>query len=122
MPNEKKNVLIVEDSAIFALGWQWQLKKLNIGSLHAVTIEEARTFFQTHSFDLIVMDCCVPGHRPNTIPLVQHMRLTFHGPILANSNHEPYRLALVQAGASHHSDKESVAPRVCEILGVAWTA
>lgn len=122
MSDAEKNVLIVEDNAIFALGWQWELKSRKIGSVHAVTIEEARSFFQADYFDLIVMDCCVPGDEPNTMPLVQFMRQTYKGPILANSSHHPNIVELLKAGASHHSDKMSVASRVCEILGLIHTS
>jgi len=114
----KKKVLIVEDKANYSFVWCKKLKD-QFEIVLAESIKEAEHIFKKDSsFDLIVMDCCVPGDVPNTMDLVKMIRKTYHGPILANSSLDDYIDILIMAGADHRSDKHSVPGKVITILGL----
>ncbi len=118
MPKKKKKVLIVEDKTNYSSAWCKKLED-QLEIVLAESIKEAeRIFKKDSSFNLIVMDCCVPGDVPNTMGLVKMMRKTYHGPILANSSLDDYIDILIMAGANHRSNKHSVPEKVTTILGL----
>ena len=104
MPN-KKRILVVEDNKSAHLLWSKFF--VGIASVSfAFDIEQAKNMFLSEKFDIIVMDCCVPGHSPNTMDLVVLMRQSgFKGPILANSSVHKYTSLLILSGASHSCTK-----------------
>lgn len=63
VPHEasKLQVLIVEDNAVNYLVIQRMLEKLGVGSVHASSGEEALEVLGRRSFDVILMDCQMPG-------------------------------------------------------------
>ncbi|KKP33051.1 MAG: hypothetical protein A2312_01330 [Candidatus Staskawiczbacteria bacterium RIFOXYB2_FULL_32_9] len=111
-----KKVLIVEDSSQRQRVWKLKLDgKIEI--VQALTIKDAE--FAGIEFDLIVMDCCVPGDMPNTMNLVKSIRVAgFDGPILANSSQEYFVEMLQNAGCDYGCNKDEVPQKVLEILGV----
>lgn len=112
-----KRILIVEDKTAYVKGWLPRLVEKGIDSTHATTIEQATQIFNENpSFDLIVMDCCVPGDFPNTMELVAFIRQSFKGPILVNSTCSDFVDMLMKVGASHRAHKSVVAQKVIEIL------
>jgi CheY-like chemotaxis protein len=97
-------VLVVEDDDV------WQRKIADMLSGHTVvsanTIEEAYEALKGVSFDIILMDACVPGEKPNTMSLVTDIRgFGFTGPMVAISSIEVYRHKLVNAGCDHECAK-----------------
>lgn len=95
------------------------MTKIGIDLVMASNIEEAdRKFHENPYFDLIIMDCCVPGDVVNTAGLVFEIRKTFSGPILANSSQLCNTKELMQAGASHQCDKLEVHREAVKILGL----
>ena len=54
-------VLIVEDNAVNYLVIQRMLEKLGVASVHAASGEEALQVLLHHSFDVVLMDCQMPG-------------------------------------------------------------
>ncbi len=115
----KKRILIVEDSVADAHYWLTLLDD-EVEGVHMLNIEATMTLFEAdQEFDLVVMDCCVPGGEPNTMGLVRFMRAKeFAGPILANSSISEYIGQLVYAGASHSCNKDEVPEKIKEILGL----
>lgn len=87
--------------------------------LHAYTVDEARSLFETHERDIaiVVMDACVPGRIPTTTGLVSEMRRTFRGPIIGCSNEPLYLTVMRDVGCSHTSDKTDVFTIIERILG-----
>ncbi len=112
-------VLIVEDGRGYQAHWSTRLRgKVEI--LSAYTIREAETlFFSSVDITAIVMDACVPGESPTTPPLVQKMRETFFGPIIAASSSEYYRQELMDAGCDHECTKTEVPQKIMEILNLS---
>ncbi|MEK7645673.1 MAG: hypothetical protein AAB374_00995 [Patescibacteria group bacterium] len=85
----------------------------------AFSIEEAEEQFAANpDIVAIVMDACVPGDRPTTPSLVQKLRSTFTGPMIAASSMSDYRRRLLAAGCDHESVKEEVPQMLLEILGL----
>ena len=112
-------VLVVEDEFRHQRSWKDSLHgKVEIMS--AYTIEEAEgLFFANVDVALIVMDACVPGDDPTTPPLVQKMRETFFGPIIAASSDWGYRQELMAAGCDHECPKHAVPQTVVRILNLS---
>lgn len=74
----------------------------------ARTLREAKRLFNLHRQALaaVIMDACVPGHVPNTLPLVRHMRACgFRNPILATSSDPDFQDQQMNAGCSHRCAK-----------------
>lgn len=119
MEGTMKKVLVVEDDK----RWSGIIRR-GLGDkvlvAQAFTTKEAEDAFeQIPDFDVILMDACVPGDDPNTMWLVEKMRETFKGPIIAISSVPEYRQELIKAGADHEAEKTEVAAKVLELVGVS---
>ena len=67
---------------------------------------------ENHGLFAIVLDGCVPGAVPNTIPLIKHilsLELPSLQAIVAVSNEEKYRKRMLTAGCTHETTKNAVA-------------
>lgn len=85
----------------------------------AETIEKAEELFAANpDLAAIVMDACVPGDEPTTVPLVGKFRKTFTGPIIAASSEPDFRRELMRAGCSHESPKYELPEKLREVLGL----
>lgn len=115
----QKKVLIVEDMPMYHHQWYIEISdcEREIEMVSATTLEEARTKFAANpDIDIIVMDACVPGDRPNTYSLTQEMRKTFKGPMIACSTIPEYREILMQAGCDYASSKTGLVQLLIEII------
>jgi response regulator of citrate/malate metabolism len=106
-------ILLVEDDKDWFKNWSDLLKKIDqfITVMWKPTIEEAETEFSANkdSFDLIIMDACVPGNSPNTMSLVRRIvESGFKKPIIACSSAKPYLKLLIDAGATHTISKMDI--------------
>ena len=112
-----KKVLIVEDRRSLHSAWRVELAG-KVEVLSAYTIEEARELFDANRDDIaaIVLDACVPGDDPNTLPLAQEFGKVFGGPMIAISGDEFYRTLLMSAGCNHESEKNELSKKICEVL------
>lgn len=118
MPLQK--VLVVEDMKSL----QGHLKRTLEGKLEiisALTVEDGQRLFDLNpDVAAIVMDACVPGDWPTTIPLVKEIRRkNFTGPMIAISSNSSFRQQLMAAGCSHECDKLETRKKLCEILNIA---
>lgn len=119
-----KKILIVEDFDLIVRLWRRALSELKIDSVVIVTassIDEARERFKTNpDLDLIVMDAYIRGSfdRPNTLALVTEFRLSYSGPMLAQSSDEDHAKMLVDVGCNVACDKPQVPEKIIEILGL----
>jgi len=85
--------------------------------LSALTVEEAEELFSANpDVNLIVMDACVPGDRPNTFSLVQKIRQTYTGPMIACSSLKEYRRLLIEAGCDREASKLELPTVIKKIL------
>ena len=113
-----KKVLIVEDDP----DWQSMWKRKLEGKVHvlmASSVEKGEQLFNENpDVDVIVMDACVSGEEPDTLPLVTNIRQTFSGPMIAASGSYTFRQCLKSYGCDHESRKKDVPEKVLEILGV----
>ena len=111
-------VLIVEDEE----RWQENYKQ-DLGGkvliIEALTIKQAEEHFAANpDIAAIIMDACVPGGRPTTLPLVKKFRETFFGPMIAASSYTAYRKDLIWAGCDHEANKPDVPAKLLQILGI----
>ncbi|MDP2668341.1 MAG: response regulator [bacterium] len=119
MPKKCK-VLVVEDKERYQYGWADALGE-KIEVLHAFTIEEGRRLFDANpDIDAVVMDACVPGNEPNSIPLVKYIRKSFKGPVIAASTEKIFRERLIEAGCNFESEKDRVPAIVNEVLALRF--
>ena len=115
---QMKKVLIVEDETYKYDKWRQALDS-KVVLIFAPSIKEAEEQFVANTdIAAIVMDACVPGDSPTTLPLVRKFRQTFTGPMIAISGLDVYRYQLIQAGCDHESTKDSMPAKVLEILGL----
>ncbi|MES2623409.1 MAG: hypothetical protein V4576_03305 [Patescibacteria group bacterium] len=91
-----------------------------VETLTAATLEEANRLFDENKDDLIlvVMDACLEGSRPDTLPLVHRMRKEgFKGKIIANSSMPEYQQTLLNAGCDQASSgKNELEDDIVEIV------
>jgi len=112
-------VLVVEDDDIwFRIINQDFNGKVEV--LRAKTLTEGDDLFRDNpEVDLIIMDACVPGDFPNAMPLVKKIiNSGYVKPIIACSSMSPYIIKLVEAGATHQSDKGKVAEMALKLLNL----
>ena len=113
-----KKVLVVEDEEYLHSRWHRELDS-KVVLVSALSIEEAEEKFTANpDIDAIVMDVCVPGNEPTTLPLVRKFRSTFAGPMIAISSLSEYRAKLVSAGCDHESRKDTLPAKLLEVLGL----
>ena len=88
--------------------------------IQAFTIKEAEAAFKEHpDLAAILMDACVPGDKPNTMRLVEEMRKTFTGPIIAISSVADYRKELMEVGCDYEAEKTEAAQKVLGLVGAS---
>ncbi|KKT12680.1 MAG: hypothetical protein UW83_C0030G0005 [Parcubacteria group bacterium GW2011_GWD1_44_9] len=117
MTTSLPKVLIVEDDEQWQGIWTRHLEREGAEVLMASSLEEGERLFEVNpDLTLVIMDGCVPGERPNSMPLVQKMRQTFRGPIVAGSGNPNVCKTLVEAGCSHWALKHMVSGLVSKIL------
>lgn len=116
---EFPKVLLVEDDSLYRDIIKGDLKGKSLVILEAESIEIAEKLFAGNpDLAAILMDACVPGKCPTTLPLVEKIRETFQGPIIAISSDREYRQKLRMAGCSHSCDKHDAHLMLTEILGL----
>lgn len=106
-----KKVLMVEDGDVYHA----MAEKIFAGKvefMQAKTRMEGWELFQKNpDIDLIIMDACVPGDKPNTMPLVEKiMESGYDKPIIASSGWSDYRRKLMAVGATHEVEDKRDAP------------
>ena len=115
----KKQVLVVEDEKRWHNKWSQALEGKDVILINAFSIKEAEQEFNANpDIAAIVMDDCVPGDYPTTIPLVKKFREVFKSPIIAVSISKTYRQWLIQAGCDYEAKKDELPEKLLEILGM----
>ena len=101
-----KKVLVVEDLEDLYSRVEKRLHE-KVSILWADSLEKAWSIFEGNpDIDLIVMDACVHGNKPDSMPLVARIKESgYGGPIIAWSSSSSGRQALLKAGATHEVDK-----------------
>lgn len=113
-----KTVLVVEDDGFHHKRWQRALGD-DVVLLSAFSIPQAeQLFLENPNPDAIVMDACVPGDKPTTIPLVKAIRIHFSGPIIAASADPKFREMLMAVGCDHQSNKDMLPDKLRVVLGL----
>lgn len=111
-------VLIIEDERGRQLDYAEALSD-KVQILEARSVEEGEQLFaENPDVALIIMDACVPGDEPTTLPLTRRIRETFTGPMVAASSDFYYRRQLMGAGCDHESRKDFVPEKVVELLNL----
>jgi hypothetical protein len=117
--NSAPLVLIADDLPDVIRSWESELDEYGIGVVKATTIRQLCEVFFAHEFEIeaIILDGCIPGHSPNTIPFVRLVReIGFTKPIIAASSSEVYREMMLNAGCSHEAPKEQAVELLVEVL------
>jgi len=111
-----KTVLIVEDGVPWQTRWA-RLLADKVILLQAYRIRDARDLFADNPYiDLIALDACVPGAKPNTLELAAHFRQSFTGPMIAISSEPDYRKQLLDAGCNHDCPKDGLMSKIDLLL------
>lgn len=114
----RPKVLLVEDNEEYLRHYRRELGE-KVTLLVAESLEDGERLFGANpDVALVVMDACVPGDTPNSMPLVRKIRQTFAGPIIASSSYEKYRMELMEAGCDREADKSEVPDLVGQLLSV----
>ena len=112
-------VLIVEDSVQWHKTYVRALAGKNIQILSALTIEQAEEMFTSNpDIKAVVMDACVPGDDPTTLPLTKKFRETFSGPMIAISRRDDFRTRLMTSGCDHECPKQDLLQKLCQVLNL----
>lgn len=112
----RQKVLIVEDSFHLQRFYRDVLND-RYTILQAYSVEHGEMLFSKHpDVAAIVMDACVPGHKPTTPPFVRRIRRSYSGPIIAASGDDTFQKALLDAGCDHRAFKHAVPGKLAELL------
>lgn len=117
MNEVKPTILIVEDDAYYQDKYAKELgERVNI--IAAYDIPTAREMFgeNVDIISLIVLDACVPGKFPNTIPLARDLKELTSVPIIAASSMPQYTLQLVREGCDYRVTKDEVPGLIMRLL------
>ncbi len=120
--NSAPLVLIADDLPEVIRNWESVLGEYGIEVVKATTIRQlCEVFFaRDHEIAAIILDGCIPGDSPNTIPFVHIARdVGFMRPIIAASSSGMYREWMVRAGCSHQAPKEQAAELVADLLSAS---
>ncbi|OGD67727.1 hypothetical protein A2442_04120 [Candidatus Campbellbacteria bacterium RIFOXYC2_FULL_35_25] len=102
----KKTILVVEDHVIdFMMMKRMLVGRGDVDVIRHETLEGCETIFfeNLEAIDLVIMDACVPGDEPNSMPLIRKMKKSgFDKPIITASSKESYNQILLDAGATHN--------------------
>ncbi len=114
-------VLLIEDDEFYSEFIKADLEKGGVVVLLSTTLNGGYELFNKHSdsIDLIIMDACVPGDRPNSMPLVRTIiESGYSKPIIACSSMPQYRGALTSVGATHQAGKNEAATMALRLLNI----
>ena len=113
-------VLLIEDSKFFSELIKLDLENGGVEVLLSMTLDGGYELFCKHSdIDLIMIDACVPGDRPNSMPLVQRIVAGgYNKPIIACSSMPKYSRELISVGATHMADKNEAATMALHLLNI----
>lgn len=111
-------VLLVEDHEDLGATWSALLQRDGIDVVWAKSLTGAKGLFDMHpDTDLMVVDACVDGRDPDSMPFIIYARSRgFDRPIIAKSSDPPRRLPLLAAGASHEAELNELIPLVHKLL------
>jgi len=112
-------IIIVEDDERLQRAWVKTLAIFHgeVAVISAFTVKEAEEKFSANpDVTLIVLDACVPGDDINVLPLLEKMRETFKGPIIAASSSPSGNEILVKAGCDFGCRKEAVVSAIIKML------
>lgn len=111
-------VLVVDDNEGLQNAWRSALEG-KVELISALSIEEAKERFASNpNVAAIVVDACVPGSVPTTLPLVREFRRTFAGPMVAVSSDGDFRDMLMGEGCDCESSKGTLPQMLLRILGL----
>jgi CheY-like chemotaxis protein len=113
-------ILVVEDDLTIGRLYVESLEG-KVEVLWAQTVPEAFGLFKSHKdgIDLIVMDGMIGQEKGDEAIKIIREKGGFKGAILAASAHPERTKNMLVAGANEAVDKDKVAERVLEILGIA---
>ena len=112
-------VLIVDDDKQWQRTFVRAFTDKGIQVLGALTIKQAEEMFvENPDIKAVVMDACVPGDDPTTLPLTRKFRETFSGPMIAISSRDDFRRQLMAAGCDRECLKQDLPQKLCEILNL----
>ena len=111
----RKKILLIEDDLDWLKRWQSPLtRRYAMDIICARSIGEALEVFPTKNWDLIVVDGCIGGDDFNSPPLIQKMRETYSGPMVAASRSRELMMEMKKAGCSHKANEKSFVPAIIE--------
>ncbi|KKQ34496.1 MAG: HD domain protein [Candidatus Nomurabacteria bacterium GW2011_GWB1_37_5] len=111
-----KKILVIDDDKMVQLPFKRILgDKYNV--LQAYNLKEAAELFQNNpDVDLIVMDGCLSDKGLDTLPLIEEIRKTFKGTMIASSSRVDYRATMVEKGCSYPMQKWEILEKIHQIL------
>jgi len=114
-----KKVLVVNDSELIQDMVRMAMGEL-CAILRATSLQMGRELYdQNQDVDLVVMDGCVDSSSLDSIPLVEEIRKTYKGPILAASSSFLCNEELVLAGCDCEiKNTRDLIPKIKLILGI----
>lgn len=118
----KTKILVFEDDSRVTDRYQERLAGEPVEIICAQLPGEAMECYEEHkdTVDIIVMDACLADNKPDTIPLVRHIRESgFTGHMIANSSEALFNHELIKAGCDlwvRYSNKYDVPDLLIELL------
>lgn len=112
-------ILVVEDNEPDFSDMELGLSNLAV-VFWAETLEKGEACFRENpDVDLIIMDACVPGNEPNSMPLIASILASgYTKPIIAISGMANFSRMLVTAGATHEATKQGVVKMARDLLNL----
>jgi len=110
-------VLLAEADRRVQFAWKYDLKETKIEVIQAYTIKETlQRFAMNQDVALIVIAGFIPSVVLDSEPLVEAIRITYKGPMIAAHAIPAYREELVVAGCDYQCHKLDVPKLVRDLL------
>ncbi|MBP6884275.1 MAG: hypothetical protein KBC17_00440 [Candidatus Pacebacteria bacterium] len=113
-------ILIIEDFEDEKNSYVKNIPENKIKVLWGYSLEKAQELFNTNpDIDVIIIDGCVNNFKElDTLPLIEKIRRTYKGPMIAASRSDTYRKRMVAAGCDKETWKENVNNLLRGMLGI----
>ena len=114
-----KNILLIEDDSTWLQRWQDDLRD-EVGEYQICTAKTPQEAFGAfplrQDWDAIIIDGCIGGDDFNALPVIEEIRKTFSGVMIAASMNPDLRDMMMRAGCTSQTEKKYAVQQMLHIL------
>ena len=117
--SQPRLILIADDLPEVISAWTMELKRRGLRCLAVSSMDDLWIAYELYRDEIsgIILDGCIPGHTPNTLPFIRMAREDgFPGYIVAASSSPDYRQQMMQAGCTDQAPKSEAVECLMRLL------